>query len=120
MNTVTVKTSFATYTPESIENSDADERGWENEEGETFTDDPDEDDGPAIRAAGYIHREGGCTPSQSPVNPESTHLWWSTELFTTDYSTGEQKELAFHLSGDPDTIRQVHIELCRLNNQRTR
>lgn len=83
--------TFETFTPESVEAGDAEERGFDWEDTDyTFRELVD-----LIERGGFIH----------PSNSHGTPSWLSTESETTDYSTGETEIKSLHPGKDPRSQR---------------
>jgi hypothetical protein len=85
-----VKTTYEIITPESSEAGDAEERGWIDEEGETFESVED-----VVR---FLQDNGANEPSSSSFNPGV----WYTHYGDYDYSTrqmerGEVENRSYHL-----------------------
>ena len=91
-------TTYSIVTPESAEEGDFAESGWENEGGEVIElDELDAEGGMTISdtAAQWLWDNGACWTSCSAWSPG---LWYIASP-TPDYATGEEKELCFHLKG---------------------
>lgn len=93
---VTVKAlitvSYTIVTPESAEEGDCSERGWEDETGTEYT------FSEAVKLLGGMH------PSSSEYHPG---VWYHSEG-DTDYRTGETKELAYHVKADERFQRRLY------------
>lgn len=62
-------------------------------------------------AVDFIRDGGGHEPSSTSFHPG---IWYSTGYETTDYSTGEEEERTFHLSGfTEDEEREIFGEIMR-------
>lgn len=94
-----IRITYNRITPESAEQGDFIESGWEDEEGvSTAPDKFDEEEGltAADLAVKYLRNEGAYETSSSAFHPG---VWYSTGWRTIDYGTGEQVERNFHLAG---------------------
>ena len=94
-----IATTYQTVTPESAEQGDYADQGWEDEEGESML--PDEyeiEDGVTAvdKAVRFLLDKGGNEPSSSHFN---TGVWYSTPDPDRNYRTGEEKYYSFHLKG---------------------
>lgn len=90
-----IAVSFATTTPESAEAGDYAETGWEDEEGHDC-EPADEDETAADLAVKFLKGEGGTEASSSHFHKD---VWYTQPDGSTDYRTGEEKILSFHLKG---------------------
>lgn len=91
--------TYSRTTPESVEQGDFSESGWENEEGVSmYPDEFDKEEGLTAvdLAVKFLRNEGAYDSSSSHFHPG---VWYSTEWSTIDYRTGEQEERNFHLVG---------------------
>ena len=97
-----IATTYQTVTPESAEQSDFADHGWENEEGESMLPDQyDTEEGITAvdKAVKFLQDNGGTEPSSSQFN---TGVWYGTPDpdHNNDYFTkGEEKYYSFHLKG---------------------
>lgn len=94
-----VTITYSRTTPESVEQGDFSESGWEDEEGVVMAlDEYDEEEGLTVAdiTAKYLKDEGCYDTSSSVFHPG---MWYTTEWSTIDYATGEQEERNFHLVG---------------------
>lgn len=82
-----IKTSYSITTPESAEEGDFSETGWEDEEGEEFK--------TLDEAIEFLQDNYAYYPSSSFFHPG---IWYSTDP-EENYETGGYKTLNFHLSG---------------------
>ena len=83
--------TFTTYTPESIEQGDREDAGFDwQDTPHTFRETVE-----LIQDGGFIH------PSCSHGVPG----WISTETYTTDYRTGEMEEKSLHPGSDARSQR---------------
>lgn len=98
-----IKIAYATYTPESIENGDAEDRGWEDEEGVEFDEDFEESYAEGIRSVVRFLQNKGASDSFVNGGREGTY---TTEMYVTDYGTGEQREETFFLHN----FNEIEIE----------
>lgn len=98
-----IQITYDVITPESCEQGDYAESGFENEEGVLIA--PDELDieehetelaAVAYLAAKEIRDRGGVEPSSSWFHPG---IWYSTVDPDQDYGTGEDTCYSFHLDG---------------------
>ena len=83
-----IRTTYTTYTPESIEQGDSADNGWIDEDGETVA---------GVHEAVRFLRNAGVTEASGSHFHKG--VWYSTEPSYTDYGTGEQEERSYHLSG---------------------
>lgn len=96
----TISTSFYTVTPESSEDGDYDNTGWEDEEGESML--PDEYDieeniTAVDKAVDFLkNKKYTNEPSSSEFNKG---VWYSTTSPDINYSTGEETYYTCHLNG---------------------
>jgi len=92
-----IKVTYDIVTPESAEQGDFAETGWENQEGEVF--DSVED------AIEWLKREGIDHASSSAFHENI----WYTGQEDEDYKTGAVKRLSYHLKGfSKDEQKQVY------------
>ena len=103
-----ITTTYDIVTPESAEDGDVAESGWEDEVGhDCRPDDYDKDDGlltPVHMAVAFLTDK--CLDSGG--GPES---YYEADG-TTDYRTGANTRLAFHLKGFlPDELDAIHAFL---------
>jgi hypothetical protein len=95
-----IKVSFEIVTEDSIRHGDAQERGWENEEGETF--------GTVSEAVDWLKRQG---PLQASSSEFSDNLWYSGQVVEDRafFEKGESRTLSYHLTeASPDELRAVY------------
>jgi hypothetical protein len=91
-----ITTTFATTTPESVEEGDFEETGIED------TDEFEDWD----EAAEFLVDSGVTETSSSEFHPG---IWYSTDWWTEDFRTGEEKQLSFHLKGfTEDEERRIY------------
>jgi len=100
--------TYARTTPESVEDGDFSESGWEDEEGvDMEPDEWDREDGLTAvdKAVKFLKNEGAGEASSSAFG---TGVWYSTEWSTLDYSTGEAEERNFHLEDfSPEQEKEI-------------
>lgn len=107
-----ILTTYNKTTPESVEQGDFSESGWEDEDGVDMTPDEwDREDGltAATKAAKWLQDKGAYNTSASHFHPG---MWYSTE-WSSDYRTGEETEYNFHLKGFTEAEEQEIFELMR-------
>lgn len=97
-----IKISFARYTPESIENGEAEETGWEDEEGVEFDEDFYESYADGIRAVVRFLQNKGVSDNGGA----DSGTYSSPEMYVLDYGTGEMEEISCHL--DNFTEKEMH------------
>lgn len=106
-----IRIAFETLTPESIEENDVAERGWEDDVGAQIQVDADEideqiDDGSANpvtdaivqMVAKFLRDEGANEPSSSGPQSFPVDVWY-TSYDEVDYQTGETTNRSFFLDG---------------------
>jgi len=103
--------SYDIITPESAEDGDVSERGWENEDGIVME---DEGRGLATATANMLRREGATEASSSTFHSGV----WYTEHGDRDPMTGEQRNRAFHLHGFTEDQERDIFELFTLRPAR--
>lgn len=107
-----IRISYARTTPESSANGDTSETGWIDEDGVSMNpDDWDIEDGVRAvdKAVDFLRREGATQPSSSHFHPG---VWYSTGYTVVDYTTNEDEERCFHLSGfDPKEEQEIFNEM---------
>ena len=87
-NYILINRTFAEITPESCEDSSFSDSGFiEESQKVTFTELVD------------LMREHNMT-SCSPDSFDNLHTWYSTDFYTTDYSTGTNREESIHFHKD--------------------
>jgi len=93
-----IRTTYQTITPESAENGDYADQGWENEEGENMIPDNWKYDEQTVveKSVDFLEYNGAYTTSNSKFWIDTYYSTSSPEL---DYSTGEEKYYTFHLYG---------------------
>lgn len=92
-----IKITFQTVTPESAEDGDFAETGWEDEEGVSMKPDRyDRKDGITVveKAVRFLQNEGVEEASSSGFH---VGVWYSTGYDVMSYRTGEEKSRSFHL-----------------------
>lgn len=103
-----IATTYQTVTPESAEQGDYADQGWEDEEGESMTpDEYDAEDGITAvdKAVRFLQDKGGNEPSSSQFHEG---VWYSTVDPERDFHTGEEKYYSFHLKGfTPEEEAQI-------------
>jgi hypothetical protein len=95
-----IVTTYQIVTPESAEQGDFADQGWENEEGESMLPDQYDEGITAVdKAVKFLQDNGGSEPSSSQFN---YGVWYSTpdSDHNNDYFTkGIEKYYSFHLKG---------------------
>lgn len=86
-NFILISRTYAEVTPESAENSDFSETGFISEKEEV-----------SFSQLVDLMREH-CQPSCSP-NDGSPQTWYSSGFYTSDYSTGTEREESIHFHRD--------------------
>lgn len=91
--------TYETYTPESVEQGDAAERGWVDEDGVSCK--PDSYDRKAgltavDLAVKMMQHEGACEPSSSHFH---RGVWYTNPNASENYQTGETESRSYHLKG---------------------
>jgi len=86
-NGLRVKVSYELITPESAEEGDVAERGWDNEEGELMEN--------VREAVEWLTEHGPLEPSSSSFH----HGIWYTHYGEADWQTGEVRNESFHVTG---------------------
>ena len=120
-------------TPESAEDGDFSEYGWDGEQGYGSTDDLstpegraaweqaredsavylDTDDGEDVveEAVRLLRNEGATTFSCSCYDDEG---WYSTDWHVVNYSTSEEEEMGYHPEGFTDEqLRAIHARVTK-------
>jgi hypothetical protein len=96
-----IRTTYEIVTPESAEQGDAAERGFEDEDGTAYTE------------AEAIDKLRGCEPSRSAfsVGPNGEpHVWYTEADGSIDYSDGSERRESFHLVGFPAEVQRRIFE----------
>ena len=88
-----IKISYEKWDEDAMEAGDTDDRGWEDEVGIDFSDDPDET--PAKDAIKYLRKKGATNPSSTRY---ASDVWYSSE--DKDFKTGDVEIKSYHLYGD--------------------
>ena len=105
-------TTYATTTPESIEQGDYADHGWEDEIGQSMLPDQyDREEGltAADLAVDYLQSEGAIHPSSS--HP-SRGMWYTTSPQINEW--GESIEYSFHLRGfTPEEEMEIAERMLR-------
>jgi len=96
---ILIRTSYETVTPESAEEGDAADRGWEDEEGEQFESVED--------AIEWLKRKGVQHASSSHFHPG---IWYSSGE-DQDFGTGETTTYSFHLTADEKVQKAIYDAL---------
>lgn len=94
------RVTYEIVSPESAEMGDAEERGWEDEEGISMTPDThDTEEGVTAvdNAVEFLKDRGAFYPSQAPTY-SGGDVWFSDDG-DTDYQTGNEKRLSYHPLG---------------------
>lgn len=87
-----IKTTFTLYTPESIEQGDAAEHGWIDEEGQEIEADPEFDETVVGEAVRFLRDVGIVEASSSHFHKG---VWYSGG--DSDFDTGEIEQRSYHL-----------------------
>ncbi len=86
-NYILISRTFAEITPESCADSDFSDHGFIDEKQEcTFSE---------LVTLMREHNIPSCSPNDYGVN-----VWYSTDFYTTDYSTGTNREESIHFHRD--------------------
>lgn len=91
--------TFEIFTPESVENGDAEERGFIDEEGEEIElDEYDKEEGLTIvdKAVEFLKDKG---VEESSASFFHLGFWYTTYKYREDFSTGEEENRSYHLEG---------------------
>jgi len=106
-----IRISYSTYTEDSIAAGDAEDHGWENEEGVEM--DPDKwdiEDGKtaAQKATEFLNEKGAIHPSSSHFHPG---IWYHDS--NNDWRGNELIEYSYHLSGfTPEEEQEIFNEVA--------
>lgn len=94
-----IKTTYQVVSPESAEQGDYADQGWENEEGVSMVPDKwDDDDVTAVdKAVDFLNRKGATEPSSSPGF--TVGISYTTMDSDVNYETGEDTYYTCHLYG---------------------
>lgn len=101
-----IRKSFEVVTPESAEQGDAAERGWEDEEGTAI--DPDADDveeygDESVAAVALAVRHiGHCVEASDAPTCHPGHTWYTSADADVDYRTGAETRYSWFLDGFSD------------------
>jgi hypothetical protein len=87
-----IRVSFERVTHESAENGEAEETGWENEEGTSYT----------FREAVKLLR--GTEPSGTWFHSD---VWYTQIDYDGDPRTGDRKNLSYHIDADDRFKRRL-------------
>lgn len=106
-----VRISYEIWDEDALEAGETDERGWENEEGIDFSDDPDET--PAKDVVKYLKKEGATKPSASRFEKG---VWYFSE--DKDIKTGDVEIKSYHLAGDwtEDELKEIFNAITKKKN----
>jgi hypothetical protein len=112
-----IRIAYEVITPESAEEGDAAERGWEDEEGVEIapdTYDLEDHDGNKTKAAvalavEEITKYGGVEPSDYPTC-HAGHTWYTTIDPERDYQDGSEKFYSFFLD---EFTEEEELEIYR-------
>ncbi len=86
-NTILIARTFTEFTPESAQDSDFSNNGFICErEAVTFSE---------LVSLMREYYQPSCSP-----NNGSTHVWYSTGVYTSDYGTGTEREECIHFHQD--------------------
>ncbi len=103
-----IATTYQVVTPESAEQGDYADQGWEDEDGESMVPDEydvEEEKTAVDKAVEFLTDKGGLEPSSSHFN---TGVWYSTIDPERDFHSGEEKYYSFHLKGfTPEEEAQI-------------
>lgn len=99
-----IRISYSKTTPESVEQGDLSDAGWENEDGiecdidQEYIDEYGSEHAAIVnRAVNLIYIYGqSVEPSSSQFH---SGIWYTETEGTTNYRTGESTQYSFHLSG---------------------
>jgi hypothetical protein len=97
-----ITTSYQTVTPESAEQGDFADQGWENEEGESMIPDQyDAEDGVTAvdKAVKFLKDNGGNEPSSSQFNTGVSYSTPDPDHNDDYFTKGIEKYYSFHLKG---------------------
>lgn len=113
-------TTFSRTTPESVEQGDYSETGWEDEEGVSMLPDEfDREEGLTVtdKAAEFLYDKGAYSEDvSSHFHPG---VWYTSGWSTVSYQTGEEEELNYHLTGfTPEQEQEVYNKLQALRKRR--
>jgi len=115
-----ITVSYDTVTPESAEEGDVAESGWEDEEGVDMTpDEIDVEDGISAvdKAVDYLQKNGPMEPSSSQFTP---HTWY-THYEGQDPSDGSETSYSYHLNGfTPEEEQEIYRRMTSKNESRLR
>lgn len=89
-----IRVSYELITPESAEEGDVAERGWDNEEGQPMEN--------VREAVEWLTEHGPLEPSSSTFH----HAIWYTHYGDRDYRTGNVRNLSFHVTGATQSQEQ--------------
>jgi hypothetical protein len=102
--------TYDVVTPESAEQGDIADAGFENEEGIDMT--PECDEETAIdNAVNYLRQYGPVEPSSSQFHPE---VWYTQTDADIDYRTGAETRKSFHLKDfNEEDQREIYRRIRR-------
>ena len=102
-----IRTSYETWDEESLEAGDTDDRGWEDEEGQSMIpDEYDKEEGiTAIdNAVKFLRNKGVIEPSSSHFHPG---IWYISQD-DVDIRSGDRTQYSFHLDGfTPEEEKEI-------------
>ena len=109
-----IRTTFSRTTPESVEQGDFSETGWIDEEGEEIELDKydDEEETLITKTVNWLQDHYACHASSYPF---SLGCWYHTQFEVLDYSTGEEEERSFHLTGFSPEEEEAIYSLLKTN-----
>ena len=111
-----IRITFETYTPESIELGDAEDRGWVNEDGVSMEpDDYDLEDGiGAVDKAIAFLRDKGAWEASSSHWDSHCDIWYTQSDPNINYGTGEEYRESYHLAGfSEEEERQIFLAMTK-------
>lgn len=98
-----ISISYETWDEDALDAGETDDKGWKDEEGVDFSDDPDES--PVADAVKFLKKAGAVYPSASHFGKG---IWYSDEG-DTNVRTGEKTIKSYHLNGEWTTDEQKKI-----------
>lgn len=88
-----IKISYENWDEDSLDAGETDDKGWEDEEGVNFSDDPDET--PAKDAIKFLRKKYATNLSSKSYSP---NVWYSSE--DKNIKSGDVEIKSYHLYGD--------------------
>jgi hypothetical protein len=107
-NEVRIRITYEIVTYESAEHGDAEERGWIDQEGETYT---------VREAVKFLESEGISEGSCSPIYPSDVGHCWLIGNERENYRTGAQTTRSYHIDGDPRAKCAIYSALGLLRSE---